>query len=72
VLGSYTRDFDRWVKGALELCKGNLEERLTCWRPWRVNRKGSGDGHLFPQGPCRETWKGALLPGALIDRLKGF
>ena len=44
------------MKGALqmghfslgELCEGNLEGGLPCWEPWRIGRKGSGDGHLFP------------------------
>ena len=39
--GSSTRDFDIWLKGALEvehlsmcnLCEGNLEGGLHCWRP---------------------------------------
>jgi hypothetical protein len=49
-------DFERWLKVALEvgcfslweLCEGNLEGGLLCWGPWRIGRKGSGDGHLFP------------------------
>jgi len=52
---SPTRDFERWLKGALEvgcfslweLCEGNLEGGLSCWGPWRIGRKGSGDVHLF-------------------------
>jgi len=55
-VGSSTGDFERWLKGALEvghlslweLCKGNLEGGLPCWGPWRIGRKGSGEGHLFP------------------------
>jgi len=51
-----TGDFERWLKGALEmehlslweLCEGNLEEGIPCWGPWMIGRKGSGDGHLFP------------------------
>ena len=47
-----TRDFDKWLKGALEvgcfslweLCEGNVERG----GPWRIGRKGSGEGHLFP------------------------
>ena len=58
-VGSFTRDFERWMKGALEverlslslslreLCEGNLEVRLLYWGPWRICRKDSGDGHLF-------------------------
>jgi len=38
-VGSSTRDFERWLKGVLEvgrlslweLCEGNLERRLHCW-----------------------------------------
>ena len=55
-VGSSTGDFERWMKGALEvghlslwkLCEGNLEGGLPCWVPWRIGRKGPGDGHLFP------------------------
>jgi hypothetical protein len=47
---------ERWLKGVLEvgrfslweLCEGNLEGGLPCWGPWRIGRRGSGDGHLFP------------------------
>jgi len=39
--GSFTGDFERWVKGALEgehlslleLCEGNLDGGLPCWVP---------------------------------------
>jgi len=55
-VGSSAGDFERWLKGALEveslsrleLCEGNLEGGLPFWGPWRGGRKGSGDGHLFP------------------------
>ena len=55
-VGSATRDFERQLKGALdvgrlslwELREGNLEGGLPHWVPWRIGRKGSGDGHLFP------------------------
>jgi hypothetical protein len=55
-VGSSTGDFERWLKEALEvehlalweLCEGNLEGGLPSWGPWRIGRKGSGDGHLFP------------------------
>ena len=55
-LGSSTGDFERWLKVALEvghfslweLCEGNLEGGFPCWGPWRIGRKGSEDGHLFP------------------------
>jgi len=53
---SSTGDFERWLKEALEvghfslweLCEGNLEGGLPCWGPWRIGRKGTGEGHLFP------------------------
>jgi len=44
---SFTSDFERWMKGAVqverlslslslrELCEVNLEGRLLCWGPWR-------------------------------------
>jgi len=40
-VGSASGDFERWLKGALqverlslwELCEGNLEGGLPCWRP---------------------------------------
>ena len=55
-VGLSTGDFERWLKEALEvehlslweLCEGNLEGGLPCWGPWKMGRKGSGDGHLFP------------------------
>jgi len=55
-VGPPTGDFERWLKGALEveqlsqweLCEGNLKGGLPCWGPSRIGRKGSGDGHLFP------------------------
>jgi hypothetical protein len=31
-----------------ELWEGNLEGGLHYWGPWKIRRKGSGDGHLFP------------------------
>jgi hypothetical protein len=58
-MGSSTGDSERWLKWALdvqrlslslslwELCEGNLEWGLPCWGPWRIGRKGSGDGNLF-------------------------
>jgi hypothetical protein len=55
---SSTRDFDIWLKDALEvesfsvweLFEGNLEGGVPCWGPRRIctSRKGSGDWHLFP------------------------
>jgi hypothetical protein len=48
--GSTTRDFQRWLKGSLEverlslreLCEENLEGGLPCWGPWRIFRKVGG------------------------------
>jgi len=56
VMGLSIGDFERWLKGALELghfslwelCGGNLEGGFPCWGPCRAGRKGSGGGHLFP------------------------
>ena len=55
-VGLSTRDFEIWLKGTLEvwclslweLCEGNLEGGPPCCGPWRICRKGSGDGRLFP------------------------
>jgi hypothetical protein len=58
-VGSSTGNFERWLKGALEVdhlslwefCEGNLEGRLPCCGPWRIGRKGSGNGHPH-RGPA--------------------
>jgi hypothetical protein len=55
-VGSSTGDLERWLQGVVEvgrfslwkLCEGNLEGGLRCRVPWKIGRKGSGDGHLFP------------------------
>jgi len=55
-VGSSTGDFERWLKGPLEvgcfslweLCEGKLEGELPCWVPWRIGTKGSGYRHLSP------------------------
>jgi hypothetical protein len=57
-VGSSTRNFEIWLKGALvveclslwELCEGNLDGGLLCWGPSRIGRKGSG-GSIYSQGP---------------------
>jgi len=54
--GSFTRDFERWMKGILKVerlsarafCVGNLEWGVLYWGYRKVCRKGSGDGHLSP------------------------
>ena len=30
-----------------KLCERNLEGGFPCWGPWRLGRKGFGNGHLF-------------------------
>jgi len=55
-VGSSTADFERGLKGALEMerlspwefCEGNLKGGIPCWGPWRIHGKDSGNGHLFP------------------------
>jgi len=54
--GSFTRDFERWIKSALEveylslreLCEGNLEAVSFTGNPGGCVKEGSGDGHLSP------------------------
>jgi len=46
--------------------------RILSWGPWRLCRKGSGDGNLSPQGSCWGTWKGAHLPGTLRNGWRGL
>ena len=66
--GSFTRDFERWMKGALEvqrlflreLCGRNVEGGLLYCGPWRICRKGSGDGDLSPYGPAGELGRGLV------------
>jgi len=41
-VGSSTRDFETWLKGALEVESVSLTVEALRWEP------GSGDGHLFP------------------------
>jgi len=53
---SFTRDFERWMKGALdvehislwELCDGNLRGGGFLGDPGGCVKEGSGDGHLSP------------------------
>jgi hypothetical protein len=66
--GSFTRDFERWMKEALEvenlflreLCEGNVEGGLLYCGPWSRRRKGSGDGNLSPYGPAGELGRGLV------------
>jgi len=57
--GSFIREFERWMKEALEVgCLslslsegalwGNLEGGILYCETWRICGKGSGDGHLSP------------------------
>jgi len=70
-VGSSTGDFERWLKRApeverpflWELCEGNQEGGLPCWGPWRIDIKGSGDGHLSSWEPSWTTWSGLVYWG---------
>jgi len=42
-----------------ELCEGNLVGGLLYWGPWKICRKGSGDGHLH-RGPAGERGMGIV------------
>ena len=63
--GSSTRDFERWLKGALELqrlclrefCEGNLEGGLPCWG--RKVGKALEKGISFHRGPVGEPVRGS-------------
>jgi hypothetical protein len=65
---SFTRVFERWMKEAVgvdclslrELCKGNLEMGLYYLGPWKICRKGFGDGHSFHKGPVGERGRGLV------------
>jgi hypothetical protein len=55
--GSFAKEFEEWIKGALEvedislreICEGNLEGRGLLYRgPWRMCKEGSGEGHFSP------------------------
>jgi len=46
----------------MELCKGNLVGGLHYWGPWKICRKGSGDGH-FHRGPAGEPGRGLVYRG---------
>jgi hypothetical protein len=58
-MGSFTRDFEKWMKGAQgmeglslkKLTAQGLEGGLICWEPGRYVKKASGYRHLFPNGP---------------------
>jgi len=49
-------DFEGWLKVNLEVGllslwefrEGNLEGGLPGWVPWRIGRRVSGEGHVFP------------------------
>ena len=40
-----------------EFCEGNLVGRIHYRGPWKICRKGSGDGHLH-RGPAGEPGRG--------------
>ena len=60
--GSFTRDFERWMKGALEverlslreLCEGNLEGGSFTRDPGGCVNEDSGDGISPHRGPAGE------------------
>ena len=79
-VGSSTRDFERRMKGALEveclslkrLSGEGLKGGSFNGGPERYVKKGSGYRHLSPQGPVfgcgePETWEGTRTPGTLIE-----
>jgi len=76
--GSFTGDFERWLKGTLEvgylslweLCDGNLEGGLLCWVPRRIGRKGSGDASISIGDPLGNL-EGGSCTGDFERWLKG-
>jgi hypothetical protein len=80
-VGSSTRDFERWLKGALEVgllslslsessVKGTWSEGSLAWRPWRIGRKGSGDTSISIWAPLRDL-EGDLSTGDFERWMKG-
>jgi hypothetical protein len=73
-VGLSTGDFERWLKGALEvwhfslweLCEGNLEGRLPFWGPWRIAKNALEMGISFHRAPMVKL-EGAPLPRTLKD-----
>ena len=69
-VGSSTGDFERWLKGTLEvghlslleLCDRNLEGGHLCWVPWRIGRKSSGDASVSIGDPLGNL-EGGLSTG---------
>jgi hypothetical protein len=67
---SSTGDFERWLKGILEverlsvweLCGGNLEGGPPCWGPWRIE-KALEMGISFHRGSAGEPGRGLIYQG---------
>ena len=72
-MGSSTRDFEIWLKGALEvwclslweLCEGNLEGSFLAGDPEVYVEKALEMDISFHRGPVWGTWRRACLPGTL-------
>jgi hypothetical protein len=66
--GSFTRDFDRWINGALEvqrlsmreLCEGNVEGGSFTGNPGGCVNEGSEDCISPHRGPTGEPGRGLL------------
>jgi hypothetical protein len=66
-----TKDFERWLKGALEvgrrslweLCEGNLEGGLPCRDPWRIGIKGSEKVIYCHRGPVGDPGRVLVYQG---------
>jgi hypothetical protein len=61
-------DFERWLKGSLEvghfslweLCEGNLEEGLPFWGPWRIGKEALEMDISFHRVPAGEPGRGLI------------
>ena len=62
-MGSSTEDFERWMKGALEMGRLSLK-RLTGEGSFTgdpgLQKEGSGNGHLSSWGLSWATWNGLI------------
>jgi len=73
-VGSSTRDFERWLKGALgvehlsvEALKGTRREGSLAGDPREYAEKDLETGTSFHRSPIWGTWRRAHLPGTLRD-----
>jgi hypothetical protein len=76
---SFTRDFERWMMGTLEVQHLPLSLRELCngepgWgrgsftrEPGGCVQEDPGDGPISPLGPHWEIWKGGHIPGTSKD-----